>query len=136
MTAFAEIADDISDICDDLFGEGFEFRPMAGADANARIGNDSTRAGRTVTAIFAEPALVMPELGHRVASKGFIGKAIETITEPSLSVQEHQFDAEAPPRRLDRFKRIATGFLYSVEDVHPDGGGRLVVTLADLGVEA
>lgn len=135
---WAEMENMVSEKVDATFGEAFEFRPMRQLTVNDRVQTDHDRSVRDVTGIFAAPTTDHElDVGRQTRTHvyGGDGMARVILQQPRISFDERQFTTGALPRRLDQFKRAATGMIYSVEDVQPDGQGRMVCVCAQVNRE-
>jgi hypothetical protein len=134
MSLFAEFEDLVSEKCDEIFGEPFEFRPMTQITVNDPVTPDTNRPITAMTAIYGSPTRILPELGAKTVTQGFAsGHAEQAIMmRPRISIDVRSLVGGVHPRRLDQFRRDSTGDIYSVEDVEPDGYGRIVLYCAHL----
>lgn len=127
--AFAALENELSESCDEQFGEAFELRPMTAGAGGGRRTVDAGRAVKTVTGIFDDRSFNSQALGavERTATQ-------ITLRHAWLSVDRRQFTVGQEPRRADRFARTGTGRLYEVAEIQEDGEGRFRIRLADVGV--
>lgn len=126
--AFAALENELSESCDEQFGEAFQFRPMVAGAGGGRRATDAGRAVKAVTGIFDDRSFNSQALGavERTASQ-------ITLRHAWLSIDRRQFTAGQEPRRFDRFARTGTSRLYEVAEVQEDGEGRFRIRLADVG---
>lgn len=115
----------LSDACDDYFGETFEFRPQIRRTVNERGSPDPGRPVKTVTGIWHDPTLPMPELSRRRGGNAFQSGPETTLTNPVIRIDVREFDDS--PRQWDQMLRNKTGELYEIASIEPDGQGRLVL---------
>lgn len=107
--------------------EGFDFRPMAqsGGGVNGRPGPDTNRAvALAVPAIWYSRPMEIAEPKDR---PGF------ATTEPQIAVRAWLVPWAI--QRGDEIKRLATGEVFRVAEVEPDGHGRVNLRVTLLGVE-
>lgn len=115
MTAFDAALTAADAAVDTIYAEAFAFAPMkAGAP-------DATRdAIAEVVAVFDGVAIVRRE----------DGMTARITADPQLSVLAALIPQGV--RRGDRFTRAATGKVYEVRGMRPDGAGRLMADLVEL----
>ena len=126
--AFAALENELSESCDEQFGETFDFRPMTAGAGGGRRSVDGGRAVKTITGIFDDRSFNSQALGavERTASQ-------MTLRHVWLSVDRRQFTVAQEPRRTDRFARAATSRLYEAAEIQEDGEGRFRIRLTDVG---
>ena len=117
---FAALEDAISDACDGLYGESYEWQPMLAAPGGGRREPDSSRPVRRLVAIHDEPSIASKSLGDVIRTASQV-----TTTRPSINVDVRRLGGGGLPRRFDRLLRLDTGIVYEVNDVKPDGEGRV-----------
>jgi hypothetical protein len=109
--------------------EGFEFRPMTTADSvNGRpIADPARKVVPDVPAIYDDRPMGFDESSGKRDRPGF------ATTTPQISVQVSALPWEIV--RGDEAKRNATGAVYRVTEIEPDGQTRvnLQVTLQTIG---
>ena len=131
--SWPELENVLSDVVDDTFGEAFEFRPMARANVNVGSKADPGRTATRCRGVFGDRAYTLPELGKVGNPPRHQAGPMLSLTNPMLSIDMRQL--ADPIRAGDRFKRIATGDVYEVSDVQPDGQGRKRLELTCAGSE-
>jgi hypothetical protein len=125
------LTDLVEPLVDSTFGdeEGFEFRPMTTADSvNGRpVADPARRVVPDVPAIYDDHPMDFDESRNNRDRPGF------ATTTPQISVQVSALPWEI--MRGDEAKRNATGAVYRVTEIEPDGQTRvnLHVTLQTIG---
>ncbi len=125
-TPFDELEDAVSEACDALYGEDFVTRPML-AGVNVKAVPDPERVSVGFRGIFDERGL------HHEASSGGLTdfKRISVgrdDTAPALSVDDRELTRLAR-RPRDQIVRLATGSVYDISRLVPDGLGRTILKL-------
>lgn len=126
-SAWPAIEDGLSDAVDAAFAEGLELRPMI-ALPNARPSSDPDRSTRLVSGVFDEKSSKVEAQGAGLHEFARVSHGLAT-QKPIASIDQRQFANGELPRRLDRLQRVATGDVYEISEVDPDGQGRLKLIL-------
>jgi hypothetical protein len=113
-----------------VFAEPFEFRPYAAGPGGGMRAPDSSRAVRQVVGIHGLRSFKSTEFGTE--ARGSIPARLDRV---HLNFDAAQFAAGAPPRALDRFKRLDTREVFEVADVERDAEGRYKLGVKTLGFE-
>lgn len=135
---WAEWENELSDAVDATFAEDFEFRPMRQLTVNDRVEPDPDRSIKAFVGIFGAPASDHTLISGRPARThvlGGDGQGRVTMQQPSCSADERQFTAGEIPKQGDRLYRAEDSSVYSINDVQPDGQGRLVFVLVHITTE-
>jgi hypothetical protein len=130
-SAFAALEDELSQACDGVFGETFEFRPQVAAPGGGRRAPDPDRAVRPVTGIHESAPFKSTEFGTEAR-----GSLPARMTRVSLSIDDREFASGQKPTRLDRFRRAKDGMLYEAGPPELDDEGRWRIPVTQLGVES
>lgn len=124
----------LSDVVDGTYGELLEFRPMADSSSvNSRPSADGSRAISDVKAVFSDRAYAMPELDKTGTGLRHQSGPMMSLTNPMISIDVRQLASQV--QRKDRFLRKATGDVYEVTDIQPDGQGRKRLELVHVKTE-
>jgi hypothetical protein len=126
-SVFAALEDEMSALCDQTFGEQFEYRPYLEGPGGGRGGADGSRPVVTITGVFSDKSYEAKSFGEveRTSSR-------MTLRHAKLSIDRRLIDA---PRRSDRVKRIDTAAVYEIAEINEDGEGRWKFRLIELGKE-
>lgn len=127
---FAALEDGLSEACDTVFGERFEFRPMIYGPGGGKRLPDPSRTAATVTAIFEAPLYKSTEFGTEAR-----GSAPALIEKTSVSIAAPALGAYGQPKRFDIAKRLATGDLFEVSTIERDAEGRYKIGIKQIGHE-
>lgn len=129
---FAGLEDKLSREVDRVFGEAFRFLPMWQPTPNSRREPDTTRAERDVAAVLDDRNAGSTSFARLGATKGGIagsgGPPEFTASNPMLFIDQAQLGGTRLDR-LDRFRRVDTGFIYEVIDITKDGQGRMKLVM-------
>lgn len=111
---------------DGLHGELFWWTPTdPGQDAGASL--DTSRVARDIEAVFDDQQLIQDASQLQITGSGSLYPGVRS-TNPLLYIRwENQGLNEI--RRGDHFERRATGQVFKVSDIKPDGLGRHIFEL-------
>jgi hypothetical protein len=128
VTQFERLLASAEAAVDRVNAEPFGFQPMR-ENVNGRAGADPARPPRRVQAIFTD-------LGFRLEDGARGGGGNRPMLErsssgPVISVRESELPEGV--RRLDRLTRERTGAVYEVKGVDPDGLGRTMLRVVEVG---
>lgn len=125
--SWAAHKDALSDAIDVTFGDALEFRPMSKLTVNDVAGADPLRSIVQVTGVVSRPTQILAIDTRAFTSAAGAGP---TLTRPRVSVDLRQFKFGELPRRGDHFKLLdQEGNVYLIEELIPDGQGRVLFTL-------
>ncbi len=118
----------MSVLCDQTFGEQFEYRPYLSGPGGGRGGVDSSRPIVTITGVFRDKSYDAKSFGEieRTSSR-------MTLRHVYLSIDKRVLDE---PRRSDRVKRVDTSAIYEIVEINEDGEGRWKLRLVDIGKDS
>lgn len=135
---FAALEDELSDAVDSMFAESWTHLPMSQPTPNSRREPDQARGPATFLATIDDRnpgSSSFARLGATSGGTASSGGAPQfSASNPILFVDERRLPGGLPVR-LDRIKRIDTGDIYEVVDLHKDGQGRWKLAMVKVAKE-
>lgn len=116
-TLFDDVLIEVEGIVDEIFAEGdeFAFIPMRQVVSDEPVPDNTRPANPLVVGVFSDSV--------REFDAGGAMKIVSA--QPTLSLMMGQVGNDV--RQGDQFTRIKTGITYEVEDIKPEGLGRMLL---------